>query len=79
MLALLLQGWHTEAGREAIVGGGVDITVSIALTAALSFLAHRHIIKRLERHHCEREEAAERRHREAMAALHKPPRIGDDA
>jgi hypothetical protein len=68
---LVLRGWHTEAGREVIVGSSVDIIVSVALTIVLSLLAHRHLVKpALERHReCERE--AERRHQEQMEAHRK--------
>lgn len=80
-MALLLQGWNTEAGREAIISGAVDIIVSLALTMLLSYLAHHHIVKpAIERHH-RREREAERRHAEQMAAytkIHRHLGIGEE-
>jgi hypothetical protein len=67
MIAFVLQGWSTEAGREAIIGfsGGAALTVVLAL------LARRHLIRPAIARHREREREAERRHAEQMAAHRK--------
>jgi hypothetical protein len=49
MVALVLQGWQTEAGREAIIG----FCVGVGVTGVLSFLAHHKLVKPAAKRHKE--------------------------
>lgn len=46
---LLLQGFHTEAAREALIGA----IVNLAVAGLLAGLARRHIVKPARRRHAE--------------------------
>ena len=49
MVALVLQGWHTEAAREAVIG----FFVGVGVTSVLSFLAHHKLVKPARERHAE--------------------------
>jgi len=50
---LLLQGFHIEAAREAIVGTTVDVVVSAVFAVVLAWLGHHHLVLPARRRHAE--------------------------